>query len=212
MPLYPSTDFFDLEHYLHKGLFEGLQNVWEALDRIGDYLSTIPMTKDLERVSDQAYLVNPESIIIEAGVSIEPGAYVKGPCYFGAGTSVRHGAYIRGNVVTGRDCVIGHCTEVKNTIFLNKAQAAHFAYLGDSILGNRVNLGAGTRCANLRLDGKNIKSGRSKERVSTGRRKLGAVVGDEAQLGCNCVTNPGTLIERQAKVLPCANVGGWVCA
>lgn len=202
--------YFDLASYAHAKLFEPGKAVWQSLDELASYISSLELGRVEGTVHEGAILVNPETIYIGPGAVIEPTAYIKGPCWIGANTVVRHAAYLRGGVITGESCVIGHCTEVKNSIFLDRAQAAHFAYVGDSVLGNRVNLGAGTRLANLRLDGKEVVIRDGEQRIATGRRKFGAIVGDDAQLGCNCVCNPGALIERGARVMPCANVGGIV--
>jgi bifunctional N-acetylglucosamine-1-phosphate-uridyltransferase/glucosamine-1-phosphate-acetyltransferase GlmU-like protein len=141
-------------------------------------------------------------IRIGRGVLIEPGALIKSPTIIGDGTEVRHGAYIRGNCLIGRNCVVGHVTEVKHTIFLNGAKAGHFAYLGDSILGNEVNLGAGTKLANLRFIKGDVAVATPESLVKTGLRKLGAILGDHVQTGCNSVTNPGTLLGKKSMVMP----------
>jgi len=164
-------DLFALEEFLHGALFADTEHAWEALDRIGAYLATLTGSIEGE-VQDGAWLVG-AGIIIAAGAVVEPGAYIHGPCVIGPDTEVRHGAYLRGNVVAGAGCVIGHATEVKNSIFLDGAKAGHFAYIGDSILGNRVNLGAGTKLANLRLDGREVLVDDAGRRRPTGRRKLG---------------------------------------
>lgn len=136
------------------------------------------------------------------GVLLESGAFVHGPVVLGDFTEVRQGAYLRGNCLIGKRCVVGHVTEVKHTIFLDDAKAGHFAYLGDSILGNRVNLGAGTKMANLRFVSGNVSVRTPEGVVETGLRKLGAILGDQVQTGCNSVTNPGTLIGRRSFLLP----------
>jgi len=141
-------------------------------------------------------------IRIGKGVLIEPGAYIKSPTIIGDQTEVRHDAYIRGNCLIGRNCVVGHVTEVKHTIFLDGAKAGHFAYLGDSILGNGVNLGAGTKLANLRFIKGDISIATPNSMVATGLRKLGAILGDHVQTGCNSVTNPGTLLGKKSMVIP----------
>jgi bifunctional N-acetylglucosamine-1-phosphate-uridyltransferase/glucosamine-1-phosphate-acetyltransferase GlmU-like protein len=136
------------------------------------------------------------------GVLIESGAMIKSPAIIGDQTEVRQGAYLRGYCLTGRGCVLGHTTEIKHSIFLNKAKAGHFAYLGDSILGENTNLGAGTKFANLRfLDG-NITIRTKDGFIDTGRRKFGAILGDNTQTGCNSVTSPGTLIGKDSFLLP----------
>ncbi len=206
---YPSY-FFSLENFSHKALFEGCTCVWEALPKIETYLHSLPLGKIEGDVSDKSYLVNPELITIGKGSVVEPGAYIKGPCVLGENCVVRHGAYLRGNVLAGDGCVIGHDTEVKNSVFFNGAQAAHFAYVGDSLLGENCNLGAGTKLANLKLDHQQISIRTSEGEVETGLRKFGAIIGDGAQTGCNSVTNPGTLLGKRVRCYACMNVGGFV--
>ncbi|MEN8134930.1 MAG: hypothetical protein ABFS18_05270 [Thermodesulfobacteriota bacterium] len=143
-----------------------------------------------------------EGFCFGKGVLVESGAFICGPVVLGDFTEVRQGAYLRGNCLIGKRCVVGHVTEVKHTIFLDDAKAGHFAYLGDTILGNRVNLGAGTKMANLRFVSGNVGVRTPEGTVETGLRKLGAILGDQVQTGCNSVTNPGTLIGRRSFLLP----------
>lgn len=143
-----------------------------------------------------------DAIDIGKGVLVEGGAMIKSPTIIGDFTEVRQGAYIRGYCLTGERCVVGHTTEVKHSIFLNDAKAGHFAYLGDSILGQNANLGAGTKFANLKFLGGNIAIRTENGLVDTGRRKFGAILGDEAQTGCNSVTNPGTIIGKSGILMP----------
>jgi NDP-sugar pyrophosphorylase family protein len=143
-----------------------------------------------------------QKIKLGKGVLIESGALIKGPAVIGDYTEIRQGAYVRGYCLTGKRCVIGHATEVKHSIFLNDAKAGHFAYLGDSILGNEVNLGAGTKFANLRFLPGNVQVKTDKGVLDTGLRKLGAILGDRVQTGCNSVTNPGTLIGPDGILMP----------
>ncbi len=147
---------------------------------------------------------------IEEGAKIEPGTYIAGPAFIGAGTEVRFGAYIRGEVLIDRDCVVGHDTEVKHSAFFPGAKAAHFAYVGDTILGRNVNLGAGTKMANVKVDmGKSsVKVRLDGKVVDSGLRKFGSILGDGASLGCNSVTNPGTVIGRNTMSYPVANLAG----
>ena len=133
---------------------------------------------------------------------IEGGATIKSPAIIGNNCEVRQGAYLRGYCLVGDRCVIGHTTEVKHSIFLNDAKASHFAYLGDSILGNRVNLGAGTKCANLRFIPGSVKILYEGKLEDTGMRKFGAILGDNAQTGCNTVTSPGTILGKGGIVMP----------
>ena len=136
------------------------------------------------------------------GVLIESGALIKGPAVLGDCTEVRQGAYLRGYCLTGSRCVLGHTTEVKHSIFLNDAKAGHFAYIGDSILGNDANLGAGTKFANLRFLSGNVPVRTTKGLIDSGLRKFGAILGDRTQTGCNSVTNPGTLLGPDSLLLP----------
>ena len=204
------SQFFSLDEFAHASLFEGCQYPWQALERLKKYISTLKLGNIQVDVSPSVYLVRPELISIEAGTVIEPGAYIEGPCVIGKNCIIRHCAYIRGDVVIGNSCVIGQGTEVKHSIFFDSASAAHFNYVGDSILGNRVNLGAGVKCANLRLDHQPIHVLINHERIDTRLHKLGAIVGDGAQVGCNCVINPGTILGRHSFCFPCLNVYGFI--
>jgi len=201
--------FFDLSQFDHSSLFLWDEPVWKSLGRIQKYLEEQKLGVIEGVVEDNVYLANPELISIGKGSVVEAGAYIRGPCIIGKNCQVRSGAYIRGYLIAGDNCVIGHSTEVKNSIFLDGAKAGHFAYIGDSILGNRVNLGAGTKCANLRLDRNSIKIFYETKRIDTGLKKMGAILGDGAQTGCNSVTNPGTLMEKESCCLPCENIGGF---
>ncbi len=136
------------------------------------------------------------------GVLVETGALIKSPTVIGDHTEVRQGAYMRGHCLVGNRCVVGHVTEVKHSIFMDDAKAGHFAYLGDSILGNHVNLGAGTKLANLRFASGNVQIKTDEGPISTGLRKFGAILGDDTQTGCNSVTNPGTLLGKKSILLP----------
>jgi acetyltransferase-like isoleucine patch superfamily enzyme len=135
-----------------------------------------------------------DKIIIGPGTIVEPGAFIKGPAVIGSDSEIRQGAYIRGDCLVGNRCVIGHTTEMKGSILLDGAKAPHFAYVGDSILGKDVNLGAGTKLANLKVIPGSIIITADKKRYDTGRRKLGAILGDRTETGCNSVTSPGTLM------------------
>ncbi|MHC1744934.1 MAG: glucose-1-phosphate thymidylyltransferase [Syntrophobacteraceae bacterium] len=147
-----------------------------------------------------------DTVSLGPGAVIEPGALVKGPTIIGGRTEVRQGAYVRGKCLTGSGCVIGHTTEMKSSIMLNGAKAGHFAYIGDSILGASSNLGAGTKLANLKLSGDSVRVRVSGESVDTGLRKLGAILGDGVEIGCNTVTNPGTILGTGSLVWPLTSV------
>jgi hypothetical protein len=148
------------------------------------------------------------NIYIGEGTVVEPGALIKGPSIIGNHTEVRQGAYLRGNCLVGDRCVVGHTTEVKHSIMLDDAKAGHFAYIGDSILGNHVNLGAGTKLANLKIVDVEMRLKVEGKIYETGLRKLGAILGDYTQTGCNSVTSPGTLLGKASLVYPCVNMPG----
>ena len=143
-----------------------------------------------------------DKILIGKGVLVESGAFIQSPAIIGDQTVVRQGAYMRGYCLIGKKCVVGHVTEVKHTIFFDGAKAGHFAYLGDSILGNEVNLGAGTKLANLRFMSGNVQVKTPNDLIDTGLRKFGAILADHVQTGCNAVTSPGTILGKQSMLLP----------
>jgi carbonic anhydrase/acetyltransferase-like protein (isoleucine patch superfamily) len=147
-------------------------------------------------------------ITIGKGTVVEPGALIKGPTIIGDNTEIRQGAYMRGNCLVGDRCIVGHTSEVKHSIMMDGSKAGHFAYIGDSILGNEVNLGAGTKLANLKIVDVEMKLRVEGEIYKTGLRKLGAILGDKTETGCNSVTSPGTLLGKGSLVYPCVNVPG----
>ncbi|MGW8193860.1 MAG: acyltransferase [Desulforhopalus sp.] len=147
-------------------------------------------------------------IALGKGVLVESGAMIKSPAVIGDMTEVRQGAYLRGYCLAGKRCVLGHTTEVKHSIFFNDAKAGHFAYLGDSIIGNNANLGAGTKLANLKFLPGNVSISHDGKQIDTGRRKLGAIMGDDCQTGCNSVTSPGTLMARRSILMPNTTAAG----
>ena len=147
-----------------------------------------------------------DRIFLAPGAVVEPGALIKGPTIIGAYTEVRQGAYIRGKCIVGDRCVIGHTTEMKSSIMLDDAKAGHFAYIGDSILGGDCNLGAGTKLANLKIKEGTVHLRIGDQIIDSGMRKFGAIIGDRVQIGCNTVTNPGTLLGKGSLVLPVSSV------
>jgi acetyltransferase-like isoleucine patch superfamily enzyme len=147
-----------------------------------------------------------DSIEIGPGVLVESGAFINGPTVLGPNTVVRQGAYVRGSVLTAEGAVIGHATEAKNVVMLEGAKAGHFAYLGDSVLGKNVNLGAGTKLANLKMSSLPYRFKVDGELVVVNRRKFGAILGDSVETGCNSVINPGTLLGQSSRVMPNVSV------
>ena len=159
-------------------------------------------------------------IVIGPGTVVEPGAYIQGPTIIGANCEIRHGAYIRGQAVIGDGCIVGNASEVKNSILLPGAHCPHFNYVGDSILGRRVNLGAGTKLSNLAVNSaKDPATGKRPtiqlsidgELYDTGLAKMGAILGDDTQTGCNSVLNPGVLVGRRTLIYPNASVSKGYC-
>lgn len=186
--------FFSLKRYAHAGLWKEGAFVWSALLALENYFLQYKNYRIEIEIPPNVHLVKPECISIGKGTILEPGVYIQGPCILGKECVVRHGAYLRGGVLAGDRCAFGHSAEIKGSILLDQANATHFTYVGDSILGNGVNLGAGVKCANLRLDRKEVSIKTQQGKIKTGLRKMGAILGDFCQIGCNCVLNPGTLI------------------
>ena len=200
-------NLFDLSNVQHAALFDGLDYVWQAIPRLGDYLAEKLATTHKPNAHEFTFhpstVLDGDDIYIGNNVQIDPGAYLSGKIILEDDVQVRHGALLRGNVLVASGGIVGHTTEVKNATFLPGAGAPHFAYIGDSILGANVNLGAGTKLSNFPLNF-NLNSALQQpptiglkfngETIDTGLSKFGAVLGDGVQLGCNTVTNPGTII------------------
>ena len=210
----PSADeLFDLSTFEHRQLFSGCEYVWEALAKLDEYLNAILSRQPAaQHGSIQSGVTIVGRVHIGEGTVVEPGAYIMGPTYIGRDCEIRHNAYIRGKLLAGDRCVIGNASEVKHSVFLNGSAAPHFSYVGDSILGARVNLGAGTKLSNLPIvsekaagSGKRptiilrMPDGKS---IDTGLPKLGAILGDGVQTGCNSVLNPGCIVGRNTWIYP----------
>ena len=149
---------------------------------------------------------------LHSSVKLPAHATIIGPAYIGPKTDIRPGAFIRGNVITGEGCVLGNSSEFKNCLLLDRVQAPHFNYVGDSVLGNGAHLGAGAICSNLRLDQAEVTMRLSDHTLKTGLKKFGAILGDKAEVGCNAVLNPGTLLGRRSLVMPAMAFGGFLPA
>lgn len=205
----PGT-FFSLASFEYADLFDGVEHVWEVLSLLETYLMAhTPWENSIRGMVHPGACLMGQHILIEEDAVVEPGACIQGPCIIGRGCLVRHGAYVRPVTLAGAGSLIGHATETKNAVLLPESKAAHFAYVGDSILGTRVNLGAGTKLANWRFDGGVITVKAGGQRYSTGRTKLGAIIGDDGQLGCNAVCSPGTFLEPRCTVYPSVVVYGY---
>jgi NDP-sugar pyrophosphorylase family protein len=213
--MFRPEDFFDLKHFTFADIFDDVEYVWESIRRIVAFISQragVSRAIGLGTLIHEAAILDGGPIEFGRDCIVEGGAYIRGPALFGNRVTVRHGAYVRGNLLAGDDCVIGHATEIKDTILLDGAKAPHFAYVGNSILGNRVNLGAGTKLSNLKIIPSNILVRALGKVVDTGLHKLGSIVGDDTEIGCNCVLNPGLLIGPRSVVYPNTNISGYVPA
>jgi NDP-sugar pyrophosphorylase family protein len=202
-------EFFSLKRFAHRSLWKEGEPVWFPLKILDLYLQEQVLGKIDIEIPDGVVLVQPELISIGEGTVLEPGVVIQGPCILGKGCIVRHGALLRDGVICGDGCAIRHCAEVKHSILLDGACASHFSYVGDSIVGRDVNLGAGAKCANVRLDQSDVVVKWRDERTATGLRKMGAIIGDGVQIGCNCVLNPGALIGRESVCYPLLNFSGY---
>lgn len=182
-------------------LFENTVHVWEALAQISSYLQFRLKPGIHGRLIGKPFISG--AVFIGQGTIIEQGAMIKGPAWIGEGCEIRNGCYIRENVIVGSGCVVGNSCELKNSILLDEVQVPHFNYVGDSILGFRAHLGAGVILSNVRLDRSEIIVPDPQGKLfPTGLRKFGAVIGDRAEIGCNSVINPGSLIGRNAVLYP----------
>ena len=204
--MFNAADLFDLTQTEHAALFEGCTHAWEALGRIQVYLEE-HLRPGLHNRCDGVAYIGPD-VAIGEGTVVEDGAMIKGPAIIGRNCQIRHNAYIRGGVIVGDDCVLGNACEFKNAFLFNRAQVPHFSYVGDSILGYRAHLGAGVKISNLKLGGGPVVLEVDGQRVDTGLRKFGALIGDRTDIGCNSVLNPGSIIGRGAVIYPNTNWRG----
>lgn len=204
------NDFFSLQDFTHASIWEKNSQPWHPLLKLNNFFCATSLGKIEVDLPQTVHLKNSQLISIGKNTEVEPGVYIQGPCIIGENCTIRHGAYLREHVLTGSNCVIGHSTEVKHSVLLNGVHAAHFAYIGDSIIGNHVNLGAGVKCANFRLDQKEIFLPIGKEKVKTGLKKMGAIIGDFTQVGCNSVLNPGTIIGKESICYPVLSLKGYI--
>jgi len=206
--------YLDLKDFKYKDIFAGVNNSWEVLPKISDYilkdLKSIPVKQRLQgRIHSSAVIG--EDIYVAKTAIVHPCAHIQGPALIDEDVVIGHAAFIRPNSIIGQKSVIGHCSEVKNSVLIKRVWASHFAYVGDSVLGTNIELGAGVKLANTRLDEKNVfvKSGQtSKKKISTDLAKFGCLIGDYSSLGCNSVTNPGTVIGKKSQVFPLTSVYG----
>lgn len=199
-----TVDLFDLNHTLAKDYLEGFEYPWQALAGIKALIVELG-----QKLPKDEYAEVKENVWIHKSARIFASAYIAGPCIIGANTEVRQCAFIRGSALVGNDCVIGNSVELKNVIIFDNCQVPHFNYVGDSILGFHAHLGAGTVTSNIKADKKNIVVHANPE-IVTGLRKIGAMLGDYVEVGCNSVLNPGVIIGRHTIVYPVSCVRGIV--
>ena len=196
-----TAELFECENPYIKELVKASEYPWEIIPKIGEY------AKKLIAEGVPGYHLMASDVLVGENVNIAPTATIIGPAVIGANTEIRPGAYIRGNVIIGEGCVIGNSTELKNCVLLDNVQAPHFNYVCDSILGNRAHIGAGVICSNLKADGKEVVV-RGDGDYRTGLRKLGAILGDGADIGCNSVLNPGTVVGKNTSAYPLTSLRG----
>ena len=207
-----AADFFTLPPSLaaFAAHFSAEVPPWEWLRRIGPALEAFPFDAPLPPLPSGVHVEGP--LWIHPTVKLPPYATLVGPAYIGANTEIRPGAWVRGNVIVGEGCVLGNACEYKNCLLMDGVATPHYNYVGDSILGNGTHLGAGAICSNYRLDHRDVLVREGDTVHTTGLRKFGAILGDGAEVGCNAVLNPGTLLGKRALVMPAIAFGGYLPA
>ena len=198
--MFAPDDLLDLERTEHRVIFENVTHAWEALAKISAYLQFRLKPGIYGKLIGKPFISG--AVYIGPGTVIEHGAMIKGPAWIGEGCEIRNGAYIRENVVVGNGVVLGNSCEFKNCLIFDEAQVPHFNYVGDSILGHKAHLGAGAILSNVRLDHEQISVAASEGQIKTGLKKFGAIVGDRAEIGCNSVISPGSIIGRDTILYP----------
>ena len=200
-------EMYNLNETIAKDLLEAVNYPWEALPKIHDFI--IELGKNLPK--DNYDLVG-ENIWIAKSATVFPSAYIAGPTIIGEEAEIRHSAFIRGNVIVGKGSVVGNSTELKNVILFNQVQVPHYNYVGDSILGYKSHMGAGSITSNVKSDKTLVNVKGEGIDIPTGLKKFGAMLGDDVEVGCNSVLNPGTVIGPEANIYPLSMVRGYVPA
>lgn len=199
------NDLFDLSHTMAGEYLAGFTYPWQALGGIGNFLEELGKTlgADFKEIAPLVW--------VHKSAKVAASAHIGGPAIIGAGSEVRHCAYIRGNALVGENCVVGNSCELKNVILFDGVQAPHFNYVGDSILGYKAHMGAGAITSNVKSDKTSVVV-RGESEVNTGLKKVGAFLGDFAEVGCNSVLNPGAIVGRRTSVYPLSSVRGVIPA
>ncbi|MCR5715632.1 MAG: UDP-N-acetylglucosamine pyrophosphorylase [Lachnospiraceae bacterium] len=201
------SNLYDLNETLAGAYLQQFTYPWEALSGIKDLILTLGKSLDL-----QVYEEVKEHVWVAKSATVYPTAWLNGPCIIGERTEVRHGAFVRGNALVGNDCVVGNSVELKNVILFNHVQVPHYNYVGDSILGVYSHMGAGSITSNVKSDKQLVVVKGCDEKIETGLKKFGAMLGDHVEVGCNSVLNPGTVIGRNSNVYPTSCVRGVIPA
>lgn len=204
--MFKPTDLFDLTQTEHAALFDGCEFAWDALKQLKAHIEARTQTAPPHAYGPHVFIG--KHVLIGEGTVIEDGAMIKGPAIIGRNCEIRHGAYIRDHVIIGDGCVIGNSSELKHSLLFNGCQVPHFNYVGDSILGYKAHLGAGVICSNLKSLPGNVTVEVNGAPRDTGLRKFGALLGDKADIGCNSVLNPGSVIGRGTTMYPLTNWRG----
>ena len=201
-----TTELFSLDHTLAGKFLSGFEYPWQALPGIKQMIIDLGKTLDPEEYTEIS-----ENVWVHKTANVFPSAYLGAPCIVGPGTEVRHCAFVRGSALIGSNCVIGNSVELKNVIIFDNCEVPHYNYVGDSILGFHAHMGAGSITSNLKSDKKNVYI-HSEGDIETGMRKIGAMLGDYADIGCNSVLNPGAVRGCRTSVYPCSCVRGVIPA
>ena len=192
---------YNLDETIAKDLFEGVTYPWEVLPKIGAFIKDLGATLDPEEYEKRG-----EDIWVAKSATVFESAYIHGPAIIGKDAEVRHCAFIRGNAIVGEGAVVGNSTELKNVVLFNKVQVPHYNYVGDSVLGYKAHMGAGSITSNVKSDKKLVKVHTSEGDIETGLKKFGAMIGDEVEVGCGSVLNPGTVIGKCSNIYPLSSV------
>lgn len=198
---------FDLSHSLAGDYLSSFNYPWEVLEGIGELIISLGC-----KLNPDEYDSPSENVWIHKTAQVYPSAYIGSPCIIGANTEIRHCAFIRGSALIGENCVIGNSAELKNVIIFDNVQTPHYNYVGDSILGYKSHMGAGSITSNVKSDKTDIVIKCDDEIIDTGMRKIGAILGDYVEVGCNSVLNPGTIIGKNSNIYPTSCVRGFVPA
>ena len=198
-------NLYNLNETIAAKIFEGVTYPWEVLPKIENFIIELGNT-----LSEEEYDKVSENVWIAKSATVAPTAYIKGPAIIGKNAEVRHCAFIRGKAIVGEGAVVGNSTELKNVILFNKVQVPHYNYVGDSILGYKAHMGAGSITSNVKSDKKLVVVKTDKEKIETGLKKFGAMLGDEVEVGCGSILNPGTVIGKHTNIYPLSSVRGVV--